>query len=795
MKKIIFLILFICVILINKSFAQEHDPALYSLQYRLLQSNEPNEKYEILYNLSYEMLFIDATKSLSYQIQAEDELNKVNIKDFIVRNTLRKIQIHRLLNDEGKVRLLLLSLAEQTIWKNDEEFRYLIEKGYFLRRQGNLSDFEAHLKKLSPFVQEGAYWEFLGDVYEGIDKIEPYKKALNIYETTKQYKEAAVVAQKISNFYIVSENTEGIVLYIQKVIDLSLLIPDKRLLADGLLRMGYIHLDKYQDYAKATDFFLQSLIVAKEYDFLNNQQKLKQALEALLKCYQMQTKKGVDKENASKYADYYVYLIDEMEKQKYAISHFKKITQTKLQQKEKEIVYVEVPNKNVASSNYSDARFAEQAKKIGILEALQESARLSRSKDSVLIIEKENEIKSLKQKHKQEIDSLQKEQNKIVSSLSEIRSNWWGWLLLLLIPLLLFTIWLLVANRLKKQQHGVVKKSLEEAKVELKRQNASLGARNDELNTKKIELENSAKELQEIKNKHETLKHIVKEEIKPNIEEIIEESVGLDMKRSLVYQRGKKIIHTIDNTDKVQTNTSLSLELSNNSLLLISKKAIYQLDDLLKQKNINFSNHIEVDSWVWCDANAIQQVLQSLLYNAISHSFPNGDISIKSTEGESNTCIITVQDNGIVIPTDLLNKVFEPQIQTDGRVSNLDLAFAFKVIEAHGKVLSVSSDEAIGTQFSFVLEKTSPQETLTTEVWENMTWISLSTQEKEVLAPYLKELKIVEYFETSKLKNILLPLTSTDLPNLQKWLQEMNDAIFKLKEGKYKQLINIGDLA
>ena len=112
------------------------------------------------------------------------------------------------------------------------------------------------------------------------------------------------------------------------------------------------------------------------------------------------------------------------------------------------------------------------------------------------------------------------------------------------------------------------------------------------------------------------------------------------------------------------------------------------------------------------DKRKIQQVLYNLLDNAIKFSNPESDIVIETTE-RGDKVFISVKDNGIGIPRDGLNKIWERFYKSDlsrgkdKKGTGLGLAIVKEAIQAHGENINVISTEGVGTEFIFSLPRAS----------------------------------------------------------------------------------------
>ena len=113
---------------------------------------------------------------------------------------------------------------------------------------------------------------------------------------------------------------------------------------------------------------------------------------------------------------------------------------------------------------------------------------------------------------------------------------------------------------------------------------------------------------------------------------------------------------------------------------------------------------------VKADEDKIGWVLFQLLDNALKFTPTGGDISVKAVE-DNGLVLITIQDNGIGIPDERIQEIFEPFHQLDGSTTRrysgtgLGLTMVRRIIEAHGSQIKVKSQVGKGSQFEFNLPK------------------------------------------------------------------------------------------
>jgi len=115
----------------------------------------------------------------------------------------------------------------------------------------------------------------------------------------------------------------------------------------------------------------------------------------------------------------------------------------------------------------------------------------------------------------------------------------------------------------------------------------------------------------------------------------------------------------------------------------------------------------EVDaevSTVLADRVRLRQALDNLVDNAVSAVGANGEIVV-SVRATDRAVIVTVSDEGLGIPVEDQERIFEPGVRLDSDAggSGLGLAVVRAVAEAHGGTATVESSPGVGAAFSIAL--------------------------------------------------------------------------------------------
>lgn len=200
--------------------------------------------------------------------------------------------------------------------------------------------------------------------------------------------------------------------------------------------------------------------------------------------------------------------------------------------------------------------------------------------------------------------------------------------------------------------------------------------------------------------------------------------------RIQMWQQKLKKNETDQNEDELITKQSLQLvineinRLSNlvNKLLIFSKpvdekfqsmdinRLIEDLLALFTSKRYTEKAELIFNKWnssifIEMDPNKIEQVILNILTNSFESIKSKGKIVI-STRHENDYGVIKISDNGVGIPKDLQNNIFDPFYTTKGGGTGLGLSIAYEIVNAHDGKIEFSSEENSGTTFEIYLPLT-----------------------------------------------------------------------------------------
>lgn len=172
------------------------------------------------------------------------------------------------------------------------------------------------------------------------------------------------------------------------------------------------------------------------------------------------------------------------------------------------------------------------------------------------------------------------------------------------------------------------------------------------------------------------------------------------------------IVKDLDLITKLEVG-DLSLEKQDFNIIELIESVFDLLEMKAAKNNVVLTFDIAYDApiMVHADKEKIQQVLTNLLVNSIKYGNDNGTTEVSVENLIKNKVIVRVTDNGIGIPKNHINRLFERFYRVDQSGSRreggsgLGLSIVKHVIEAHGEKIYVESVVDVGSEFSFTLEK------------------------------------------------------------------------------------------
>ncbi|MGN7387466.1 sensor histidine kinase [Sporosarcina sp. SAFN-015] len=122
-------------------------------------------------------------------------------------------------------------------------------------------------------------------------------------------------------------------------------------------------------------------------------------------------------------------------------------------------------------------------------------------------------------------------------------------------------------------------------------------------------------------------------------------------------------------------------------------------------KNVHLDLKCNEDFQIHADPVRLEQVVLNLLDNALKYSNEKTTVTFRISK-EQNRTVITVADEGIGIPAEQIDMIFEKLFRVEKSRSRsfggsgLGLAIAKELVEAHGGLIEVKSELGKGSEFT-----------------------------------------------------------------------------------------------
>lgn len=148
------------------------------------------------------------------------------------------------------------------------------------------------------------------------------------------------------------------------------------------------------------------------------------------------------------------------------------------------------------------------------------------------------------------------------------------------------------------------------------------------------------------------------------------------------------------NHDLAVKNTALDL-----SRLLYERIEYFR--HRIEQKKITLTLTITPDITLIIDTTKATRLIDNLLSNAIKYNKMEGNIAINLIRGH-----LCVEDNGIGIPSEMIDRVFERYTRADKSVGGfgIGLNIVAMIAREYDLKITIESEEKVGTKICIVWE-------------------------------------------------------------------------------------------
>ena len=301
------------------------------------------------------------------------------------------------------------------------------------------------------------------------------------------------------------------------------------------------------------------------------------------------------------------------------------------------------------------------------------------------------------------------------TTLIEVKS--YSWMIIITIAIVAFVFFIFLIMKFSKPiielqkateliQKGFYEISLPEKGIwELKELKKSFNTMSKQLNTTQEKLVESEK--QAIwKDLSRALAHEIKNPLTPIQLTLqrLEEKYADKEKFYAYFPQATEVIH-----NEIQNLLSISRNFSTFAKLVVPEKSSFSpkliLDNIIESYTSDYqiNKNFKTDKLAYFDKDHFYQIITNLLQNAIDASVKGTPIDVSIIE-EHNMLIVCIEDHGVGIAREDINRIYNPYYTKKANGSGIGLALVKKFIEANGSIIYVTSQESIGTKFRFSME-------------------------------------------------------------------------------------------
>ena len=140
------------------------------------------------------------------------------------------------------------------------------------------------------------------------------------------------------------------------------------------------------------------------------------------------------------------------------------------------------------------------------------------------------------------------------------------------------------------------------------------------------------------------------------------------------------------------------------SLAEVAKEVVERLESVAERAGISINASLS-DAWLCGNRMTLDEIVYNLVDNAIKYGNSGGYVNI-SVQNTKNGAVLTVEDNGIGIPKDKCERVFERFYRVDKSHSKnkggtgLGLSIVKHAVAYHKGEISLKSEEGVGTKIT-----------------------------------------------------------------------------------------------
>lgn len=183
---------------------------------------------------------------------------------------------------------------------------------------------------------------------------------------------------------------------------------------------------------------------------------------------------------------------------------------------------------------------------------------------------------------------------------------------------------------------------------------------------------------------------------------------------AMIKQNCFRLIRLINNLiDSTKIDVGfLKLNISCNNIVSVVEDIAMSVNSFIESKGMTMVFETEIEEkYLDFDSDAIERIVLNLISNSVKFRHVNGTIFIRIFD-KGNNLIISVKDDGIGIPNEQLEFIFDRFKKVDRSFarntegSGIGLSIVKSLVELHNGTIELKSEEGVGSEFLIELPVT-----------------------------------------------------------------------------------------
>lgn len=175
---------------------------------------------------------------------------------------------------------------------------------------------------------------------------------------------------------------------------------------------------------------------------------------------------------------------------------------------------------------------------------------------------------------------------------------------------------------------------------------------------------------------------------------------GAEREHLIIERQVNHLVRLVDDLLDVSRITRGTIELKHEWVRIadVLAKALEMASPLLEQRRHRLTTDIDPALMWYGDPVRLAQAVGNLLTNAARYTDMGGHLALRASPLGDDALVITVSDDGMGIPADVLPRIFDPFFQGPRRIDRaggglgIGLALVRNLVELHGGTVAASSD-------------------------------------------------------------------------------------------------------